>query len=73
MNDLQGEELAAQKAADKAVSKEAKDAEKKIRRALVELAVEAPVDHVELKHHVARRQSHLRHIRHVPCVHDDAP
>jgi len=47
-------------------------AEREIRRALVELAVEPLVVHVELEQRVTRRQLHLRDVGDVPRAHDQA-
>ena len=38
--------------------------------ALIELAGEFPVGHINLEHHMAGRQSHLGQLGHIPCRYD---
>ena len=47
-------------------------AQESVGAALVELAREAAVAHVELKQRVTRRQSHVVDVGHVPCAHNKA-
>ena len=47
-------------------------AEEQVGRPLVELAAELAVGHVELEQGMARRQSHVRDVGHVPCADDVA-
>ena len=47
-------------------------AEEHVGAALVELAAQAPVRHVELEERMARHERHLRQVGDVPRAHDDA-
>lgn len=50
-----------------------RNAEAHVRAALVHLAGQLPLGHVELAEHVARRQGHLAEIRGVPRRENDSP
>lgn len=47
-------------------------AEENVAAALIELQTEFAISHIKLEKRVARRQSHVWHLSHIPCAHYDA-